>query len=434
MLFFANQNTGFLWFRRSERGSLHNGHAFWLLMVLGGFGALIAPASNVYAQNSKISEPNDGLNLNASYSVMHDSNLFRLSSMANTEAVLGEAVKSDDVSVAKADVRFDKYFSLQHVVAGFSLVDSKYKRFNYLNNLAVNYDIDWQWSLTPRFRGSFSARQNEALNSFVDYENYGVRSMRTDKDWRAGFDYELDGAWHLLANIGRVTRLNSETFVQEGDNVIEGGSIGMRRVFASGSNISYLYKQGRGDYFNREIDLAGLYPSQFSDREHELRLFWPVTGKTSLNGRLAYVRRNHVGSSIRDYSGSAGRLDLQWKVTAKSSVALSIDRNINGFQAVDSSYTITDRLALSPVWRITEKTTLRLQFDIAKRRYEGALVSSPLIPMREDTFRNMLVAMDWQPMRRVQLGIQFKTEERKSNRTGQDFDSNMTSVSAQWAF
>ena len=85
-------------------------HGLIGLVLLMGAGTVFADAQ-------------DTLNLTVGASLMHDDNLFRLSSDANPQALLGTSQKSDTIRVTTVGLKFAKDYSLQRFELEASLVD-----------------------------------------------------------------------------------------------------------------------------------------------------------------------------------------------------------------------------------------------------------------------------------------------------------------------
>ena len=392
---------------------------------------LTATMTTLHAQTPDDGDPVD---LIAGYSVRHESNLFRLADGADPQATLGESSKSDLVGIATAGIRVNKPYSLQRFELEATLVNYRYRNFDHLDFTARNYAAAWRWQLTPALRGNLSSTRTEALNSFNDYTNYGVRNIRTDEQHRFDAVFDVDGAWRLLGGVARTERSNSETFFEEADNRLDTVEAGVRRDFLSGSSLSLIARHGRGEYFNRP-DLSPVYQldNGFTQREQEIRAAWPVGGKTTLQGRLVHVAREHEHFPARDYSGMVGSLSVAVRATDKLTLTGNAGRELGAYQSDASSYASTERLVLGAAWRIGAKTTLRGQYDLARRDFRGALADVP-DSGRADHLRNARITLEWQPLRTLLVSAALEKEKRDSNRSAYDFHNTAATVSAQFSF
>ncbi len=375
----------------------------------------------------------DTLTLFVDSALRHESNLFRLPSGAKPN-VAGKSNRSDDIGVNTVGIRLDKRYSLQRFALEASLVDHHYRTFDYLNFTARNYTAAWNWQITPRFTGTLRSDRTESLNRFSDYTNSTERNIRTDTTHRFDGTFEVDGAWRLLGGLARTERINSETFLEESDSRLDTVEAGVRRETASGGSVSLLMRHGRGEYLHRN-QLSGTeqLDNTFEQEEYELRATWPISAKTTLQGRLGHLSREHEHFPARDYEGTVGNLTLAWRATEKTLLTGTIARDIVPYQSSDSSYATSQRINLNGLWRISDKTSLRGLYEISRRDFRGS-IDAASGNERRDTLRRAELGIEWQALRSLRLGASIAQEERASNRNDYDFTNTTGSVSAQLAF
>ena len=402
------------------------------LLVRIGLATLLP--SLIVVQHARADEF-DTFNVTAGVSVVHDDNLFRLSSGANPNTVLGKSTKADDIAVSTLGLKLSKPYSLQRFELEADVVDTRYRNFDYLNFTAINYAAAWRWSLTPYLHGNLSSDRKQGLNSFVDYTAYGIRNLRTDQNQRFDGVYEVSGSWRILGGVAQITRTNDQPFTQVGNTRLNNAEAGLRYDMRSGSSLSYITRSGRGEYFNQDqpVPFPSLFDNRFDQRENEVRLIWAITGKTTIDGRVAHLERTHAHFSQRDYSGNVGNLNVKWNITDKTSLTAELARDLNSFQSLSSSFISDDRFSLSPYWQISAKTALRARYDYARRDYRGAIADTPF-NNRVDTLQGAMIALEWQALRTLFVRASLQNDRRTSNQSGFDFDSKMVGVSAQATF
>lgn len=378
------------------------------------------------ACSSAQAEDKDTLTFKASETVQHDSNVFLRPA---SESGIGQ--RSETLSTSLAAVEIDKRYSLQRVELDASVSAYRYTHNDYLNFNALNYRAVWHWSLTPRLHGTLSDTRTEALNAFDYYRSFD-RNVRTDHARRATGEVTIGGKWRLLGDVERARRTNERPTAQQGDFNLDSEAIGLRYLFPSGSNISYRMRDGRGDYFNR---LPGVLaaPNAFDEREHELRVSWTATGKTTINARLAHLEREHPDLSVRNYAGLVGNVGMQWRATAKLGLQATLARDLGSYLTNTSSYATSNRVTLSPYWSIGPRTVLYASYDYTKQSFGGALPGSPT-ENRRDTVRGAQLGFQWKPIDALSLAATLYLARRSSNLEGFGFDNNTASLKAQFEF
>lgn len=373
----------------------------------------------------------DTLQFRAGQSVMHDSNVFRLSDSANAQAVIGTPDRDDTVAVTTAGFKINKPYCLQRFEFDANIEDHRYSRFSYLDFTAVNYAAAWRWSFTPALHGNLTTDRREFVDTYADVQGTGQINRRTNRSTIFDAEYELDGVWRLVGGVFERTSSNSQPNTFEGDSKVHGAEGGVRYVYPSGTSMAYRLREGKGEYPGRF--LSPVFAGNFTDREHEFRFDWAPTAKTTLRAKVAHFDRNHDGLGARDFSGVTGQLDAAWAVTPKTSVAGGVVRELGSYQTTTASYYEGWRFFVAPTWKATEKTAVRLRYDHGARDFKGPLPGFA-DSGRRDTTNLLSLAVEWQAMRALKLSATVQSDRRKSNQPGFDYKSNIFGVAADASF
>ena len=352
----------------------------------------------------------------AGQSVQRDSNVFRLSG----------ATQSDTIGVTTLGVKFDKPLGLQRFELTADVQDHRYNRNSFLDFTGINYAGAWRWSITPNFRGNLTADRKEYVDNSPEAQSTSQLNRRTERSTVLDAEYGIDGPWRLLGGVFNRKYTNSQPSF-EGDSETRGAEAGVRYGFSSGSALSYRFRQGNGDYSAR-VALPG-FSGSFKEREHEVRYDRALTGKTSLQTRIAHLERKHDRIAARDFSGVVGEATVNYAVTAKTSVAGGFARNLGSYQANDASYFQENRVFLAPAWKPTVKTAFRLRYDYGVRRYKGALPGVQATGRRDKTHLAGLT-FEWEPIRAITLTAFAQRDQRNSNVPGSDYRASVLGLSA----
>jgi exopolysaccharide biosynthesis operon protein EpsL len=402
------------------------------------------------AQAGPVVQPGDTLSVTAGSTFLYDTNVFRLSSIADPFVFTGSNSRADHIITTTATLSANKLYSLQRFEVSGSLVDNRFNNFDYLDFLGKNGTGIWHWSATPYLYGRLTGNHREALQNFADitgFVNSTTKNLRIDNNARFDAVLELDGAWRLIGALAYDVRTNSRLLIQDFDNRVASVEGGVRYAFPSGSSLTYKTRAGNGDFFKREQpNYTTLFDTTFNELEHELRLIWLVTGKASIDARAGHYSREHTHIPQRDFDGFVGNFNLNWAVTSKTRVLVGWARDLGNmqlapgsfqnspyFEPYSASFTASNRAFVAPIWQVTEKVALRLRYDYTLRDYLGAVESLPG-GTRTDTQHTGLIALDWQPMRFLFLSGALQRDRRRSNHTGFDFDASSASISARLNF
>jgi len=362
----------------------------------------------------------DTLQFRLGQTLEHDSNVFRLPGSLPRQ--------SDTYGVTTLGLKFDKRYGLQRIELDVSAQDYRYQHNTALDFTAVNYVAAWRWGLTPRFTGNVTANRSEYIDNTSLVQSTGVVNHRTEAAKAIDGEYDLGSAVRLLAGVFDRSVNNSVTAVSIANTSVTGGDVGVKYVFNTGNTLAYRYLKGNGEY--NGLPTSTLPSRHFSDVEHEFSFEMRPTGSTNLQGRVSHLERKRDDSAGSEFSGVVGRVNANWVITGKSSLDVGVIREISSYQpnALIPSYFVSGRVYISPVWKPTEKTAVRLRFDEGVRDYKGSL--EPGYAGRRDNLNQSGVSFEWEPRRNVKLAASLAYDKRSSNIQNLDYKANVLGLSA----
>lgn len=376
----------------------------------------------------------DALNFVVGTTATYDNNLFRLSS-GGAVPVPGQSSRSDMIYTAYAGIRVDKQYSLQRFQLDATATRYTFRTYDFLNFSSVDYRAAWLWSVTPRLTGTLSADRTENQTSYADFARGNTQNIQINESRRFMADWWATGGWHLTGGVYQIRVDNSANFNAVGNYVQNTAEAGVKYVSAANNSIAIVRREAVGDYSNRSLG-AALLDTGYKQSETELRGIWQVTGHSSFNARLGYLDRTHDNYAQRDYSGMVGSLGYLWKPTGKLQFGLTAGRDLYSYQettaSYSSSYYVFDYVRLAPAWQITDKTSLGLKLDIAKREYRGAVVAG--LDDRDDLMRTAQLNLGWRPTQSINVNAYLTHEQRSSNIVNQSYHDNIAGISAGLTF
>lgn len=386
----------------------------------------LAALSVLAVSSHALAVEGDTLNFTARQSLQYDSNVFRSSGLN-----AGNPVRSDTLSMSTFSIDYDKSYSLQRIELDANVTGYRFRSTDYLNFNALNYRGIWHWSLTPRLYGTLRRTQNQQLNSY-DYAGGLERNIGTNRTTGGSAEAVLGRDWRLLGGLERETRSNEQPTAEQGDYTLRRLSMGLRYLFPSGSSISYRLLDSRGDYQNR-VPGVSEFPNTFDQRQHEVRLSWSVSEKTTVDARIGYLSRKNPGYSQRDYSGTVGDFNVQWAATGKLRFQALVSRGLNANLSNTTSYVNNSRFALNSYWSATSRTVLSAGFDQTYNDFEGA-PAGVADEGREDKIRTMRLGVRWTPLDALAFGAGIQRARRTSNIYGAGYVNNSATVDASFRF
>lgn len=381
----------------------------------------------------------DPLNVIVGVSEQHDNNIFRVpSGMALSSGL----ERWDNITTTYAGVRVDKQYSMQRLKFDFTLTAYRYQNNGFLDFEAKDYNAAWLWSLTPSLTGTLSADRRQQLIAFQDNRNFSVANISTTENQHFEADFSPHGSWHLLGGFTRSSQTNSQTFNPQPSFSMNSLDAGLKYVFPSGTAITLMGHDRRGDYGRSAPDPVSLLDTAFDETEEEAKLDWLISAKSRINLRAAYVTHEEDHFSQRDYSGTVGRMEYNWMPTGKLQVAVAASSELSSYQTDDSSYTRYDTLSVSPTYAVSNKVTMRASASVSERTFlgKGVIPSSDRVDTEKlasvGIYWSPLRSIDiyWSPLRNVSIGGNLQRSSRSSTSPGLDFSDTTAGITANLYF
>ena len=266
------------------------------------------------------------------------------------------------------------------------------------------------------------------------YKRQGVNGKNIRINQRQHFeaDFSPHNIWHLLGGVTRTELKNSRIFNEEDDYTMNALDAGVKYVYRSGSAITLMGHQRKGDYDNRSPNPVFLYDSGFDETEGEAKLSWLLSGKSQLNLRTAYLSRDHDHFSKRDYSGAVGSVDYNWTPAGKLRVNVRLASDLSSYQTNDSSYTRNNVLSVSPAYAVTDKININANASLSRRSFLGSGINPS--GDRTDNTQLLSVGVNWKPHRNVTLGANVQRTNRNSSVSLLDYTDTITGISGTLNF
>ena len=382
--------------------------------------SLIMAAPAVMAQSQPVDTNQEGLHFQGRLGVEHDSNVLRV----------GAGAQSDTAYTAGVGLTYNKQFSLQRLRANIQADMWRYNDHSELNYNTVNYALAWDWSVTPRLHGTVSADRKQFREITTDPVSFANRvGRRTERTELAEGAFDIAGPWSVMAGVSHYRASSSEPFSWDASPDITYGQVGVGYKAASGSTAALRYKRGKGEYKDASFATVN---SDFHDDEIEATARWSVTGKTTIDARLAHIQRKHDNAPVLNFSGMAGNINATWDITGKTSLVAGYQHDISASGLATGGHVESDRFFVSPVWHATAKTSVSLRYDHTRRKWKdtGAAVA---FAGRSERIESIQAGVDWAALRTITVSADARQEKQRSS-VNAGYRANVYGVAARANF
>lgn len=364
-----------------------------------------------------------------STSLTFDDNVFRFSSPAQAKAAFGSSVTSDVVKRLDLGVDVSFRLSRQLVTLSANTNESRYNRFNILDNTGKSYGLGWNWRLGNDLYGELSTSKNVSLAGFTEIRN-PVNNVITFTRQRASINWDIHPEWTLHVSDEQVkieNELSSFNSLDRNDEIVEGG---VRYQNPTGTQLGLAYRVIASEFPNR----TGFAQFFFGD-ESKLKTIiasaaWAPTKKSRLSAQLAQVNIEYQNKPQRNFQGISQRWNLDQSVSAKTNINLTAYQEVYPIDDVESTYVETTGAAINSTWSLTSKVSLRGGLGYEERAYP----SSKNLFDRSDESKRANLSLLYTPTDKSLVQLQYQGEKRTSNLDVQSYQFNSLNFLVRYNF
>lgn len=359
--------------------------------------------------------------------ITHDNNLLRLSKNTDPLLATGQTSVADTIKQGAAGVKVDWKQGRQEVMLDASISETRFSRFTSLDYQSKNLLSRWNWQLGNAVSGDIGYDRNTVLGSFAEQQRL-VNNLSTQE--RGFFDgaWQVQPGWRLNGSLSRTTYGVENRPVS--DTKLMNYGAGIYFTPPSGNEIGIRSARQEANYPNQEIYFGVPIDNGFTQNQLLATVNWLYSGHFRVSGQAGVVNREHNQLSARDFSGKTMRGTLTWISTGKNQVDLTAWNEVDAYDDLTTSFTVSKGLSLGPSWNLTPKLGVSMQLKHLKRDFLGdpGLLLSPQ-PTRFDTVNSASLSVNYQPMRAASISVSAQTERRSSNRAFMDYSDTTFNLS-----
>lgn len=381
--------------------SIFDIHKMRVLTLLCGMFLMLGKAN---------AAPGDTVQPYVSASVVHDTNLFRLSSGRDPRLVLGSDSKSDTIKRVEAGVAVDYAVGRQQIVLKGSVVQNWFERFNFLNYDGSDARATWNWQLGNLWQGDLGYTHSRTLASFSQIQDR-LRAIQTQQSAFGSAIYKLDPDWRVRTGV-RWYSLESGSPQRRFFNREETtASVGVEHVNEANNSLGVEAKYTEARFPDREVTPLSIFDNGYTQTELNAVADWRYSGQSRFQGRLGYAQNRNKHLSMRDFNGVTGRLAYDWSVSGKTLVNTALWREVGAIDNVVSTYVVTKGASLGVSWFPASK--IFVKGETAYRWYDF-LSGVGSGSQRKDTVRSISASLGYSPVSNVLLSLDGIAEKRGS--------------------
>jgi len=361
--------------------------------------------------------PEDTLSPYIARSISYDDNFFRLTT--NPE--------SEKIKQTIAGVKLNWKQSRQNVVIDASVANTKFDRFSELDYLGKNFLALWNWQLGNDFNGAAGYTYVKTLGSYAETQQV-VNNLITQQHTF------FDGAWQVHSRLRLNGAISRDTYSQPSSSANGNETMNYEAdayyTPPSGNELGVRAMHQVGIYPVEQLVDGTLVNNNYTQDELLATIYWLYSGHIQANGQAGVVSRKQEQLSARDFSGTTMRGKITWLATGKSNVDVSVWDEVDAYDDLTTSYTLSKGVSLGAIWNPTAKVSVTAKIQHVGRDFLGdpGLVLGPPQPVRHDNVNSASLFVAYQPIRAVNISGSIQNEHRTSNQPSYDYADNFVNL------
>jgi exopolysaccharide biosynthesis operon protein EpsL len=373
----------------------------------------------------------------ASVTESYDDNLLRLNSSAQARALLGDDDLSDTITSEAVGLIVDKQISLQHLNFKFELNHNDFDHFSVLDNVGGHATGTWNWHVGPHLEGNLGGSYVRSLSSFTDFRPIVngalVRNMLDQKREFADIAWKLHPSWSLNASLSNYDVGNSDSSQRVNDRNEVAKQIGFDYLPSTGSSVGVRLTRTDGEFTGFTLGPGDLRNKTYEDDEASIVANWLYSGKTHINFKVGMISKSFEQQPSQNFTEPNGRLTVDWFVTGKTTLTLSLWRDIYAVDEI-ASFVDSKGVSLSPVWAATSKISVLGRLAYEERAQAGASNQAASVPPINDTITSALVGVTYSPTLHLKFTLSAEHDERDSSDANVSFTDNTVMLNGRFEF
>ena len=351
----------------------------------------------------------------------YNSNLFLLQNEQAALATLGTTNMAESYHAVAAGINMNWEAGRQIISGHAEASKVNFDTYKTLDYNGHDLAIKWDWLVDDTLLGDVGTSETLTLAPFL-YTKKPLANLLTTRKAFFNGNIKLNNRWQLKLGTERTQYTNSDVTQQYNNLNID--------TYKTG--VSYLTPKGSKIDFNSSVS-NGNYPDQptpadtYTQYDNGISFDWVATGKTRVQGKVNYTRRDYPNAQQQNYAGVTGRISADWAATGKTTLNLALYREISTYITSTSSYDVTQGISAKTTWLATSNITVNLSLKHDSIDYLNT-------PHRLDKLSTLDLDTSYTILRNTKLDIVAERGVRSSNIDGNSYRYNSLTVGLNHAF
>lgn len=367
--------------------------------------------------------------------MVYDSNLLRLSNSVNPLLTTGKKDTSEIITQVAAGFDMDWKYNRQHLLIKANANQNWFENFSSLNYLGWDNTAMWNWQAGNDWNGDIGYNNKESLGVFSNLNGL-IANLSNFQRYFASGGYMFHpngliklGIFRNEFQYGDPSRTNSNSVEDNAELNLQylsplGGKVGLRVTGANGS------------YPNRVFTPTSTVDNAYTRLNYMLTWDWQYDTKLRLFGDAGFVQQQYEHLRVRDYSSMTAHLGLQWLLSEKTLLKMTLKREIAQSSNINASFYQIQGVEINPTWYVTPKIALMLPLSYLEQLYLGetGFINTTGLPQQTNNTGSIGLNLKYEMLSNVIINSILSYEKRDSNIAFRSYESSSAGVNVQVNF
>ncbi|HEX5125599.1 MAG TPA: hypothetical protein VFW00_02555, partial [Rhodocyclaceae bacterium] len=213
---------------------------------------------------------------------------------------------------------------------------------------------------------------------------------------------------------------------------------------SSGNYVDLRGRLNKTDYPNRILSStdALIFDNSYKEYDIQLSSAWAANAVSNLYAVVTRVRRRHDTLKDRNFDAWTWSVDYDWQPSGASTILARAFRDVGAVSEFSALYATTRGVSLQHIWLPSAKLRLTTSGNLSWRRYVGdssdptVAVLASLFPQdkRRERIKTVGLNLTYTPTNKLQFGVGWQTETRRSNLESVQYRDQTVTLSAQYNY
>ncbi len=407
----------------TNRGRVHIGASLSLILFS-------SHVPRTFGQTADV----DGAHAAVAAQYTFDNNLYRLPLLLDAALIGPTASREDHITTVSAAGAGQWTLGRQQFLADLKIANNRFVRNSNLNNNSGSYKLTWNWTASPLVMGDAGGEFNRALAGFAN-ERFLGRDLLQTTGYFADVRFRVANHWQLVAGV-KNSHLTHSLDARRGENFRSNSGNAAVRYYTTSEQdyvaLDYRYTDYR---FAQPTSFNGLpFNPDCNDSTESLQIKHALTGKTSVDATVGYLKRHYLHESSGSFSGQIWHAKLLWQPSGKTHVDFTAWRDLTANLEAQSDYFVSRGGSISPVWNPTVRISVAVLASWSSQDYLGASPSAIQFIRRHDNVVTQQLNLQYQPRDALTLTLSYQHEYRDSNIAVLGYNDRTASANIQLSF